>query len=106
MTRATDCQASEAPVRRSLELFRAVPWKLGLQKTLEPSRLADDDDQIWLHDLSRDTLTRFTFEGTVNQNPEWTPDGKRIAFRSNREGPQDLFWQLADGSGGLATEHE
>ena len=59
------------------------------------------DNQIWLHDPTRDTLTRFTFEGTVNQDPEWTPDGKRIAFRSNREGPQNLFWQLADGSGGL-----
>ena len=31
----------------------------------------------------------------------WTPDGKRIAFDSNKEGPQNLFWQLADGSGGL-----
>ena len=30
----------------------------------------------------------------------WTPDGKRIAFESNKEGPFNLFWQLADGSGG------
>ena len=59
------------------------------------------DNQIWLYDLSRDTLTRFTFEGTANQSPGWTPDGKRIAFRSNKEGPSNLFWQLADGSGGL-----
>ncbi|PYS41695.1 MAG: hypothetical protein DMG14_06380, partial [Acidobacteria bacterium] len=54
-----------------------------------------------MYDLSRDTLTRFTFEGTANQSPGWTPDGKRIAFRSNKEGPNNLFWQLADGSGGL-----
>jgi len=61
------------------------------------------DNQIWLHDPSRDTLTRFTFEGSANQSPGWTPDGKRIAFRSNKEGPSSLglFWQLADGSGGL-----
>jgi eukaryotic-like serine/threonine-protein kinase len=51
--------------------------------------------------LSRDTLTRFTFEGTANQSPGWSPDGKRIAFRSNKEGPNNLYWQLADGSGGL-----
>jgi len=57
------------------------------------------DNQIWLHDPSRDTLTRFTFEGSANQSPGWTPDGKRIAFRSNNEGPSSLglFWQLADG---------
>jgi serine/threonine-protein kinase len=59
------------------------------------------DSQIWLYDLSRDTLTRFTFEGKLNQSPGWTPDGKRIAFRSNKEGSSNLFWQLADGSGGL-----
>ena len=60
------------------------------------------DDQIWLYDLSRDTLARFTFEGTINQDPTWTPDGKRIAFRSNKESTAArLFWQMADGSGGL-----
>jgi len=59
------------------------------------------DNQIWQYDLARDTLTRFTFEGSVNQSPGWTPDGKRIAFRSNKEGANNLFWQLADGSGGL-----
>ena len=58
--------------------------------------------QVWLHDLSREALSRFTFEGNRNLNSVWTPDGKRIAFNSNKEGPpQDLFWQMADGSGGL-----
>jgi eukaryotic-like serine/threonine-protein kinase len=58
-------------------------------------------DQLWLYDLSRDTLTRFTFEGDENIAPVWTPDGKRIAFLSSKEGPGNIFWQLADGSGGL-----
>ena len=59
------------------------------------------ENQIWLYDLSRDALTRFTFEGKFNQVPAWTPDGKRIAFYSDKEGPRNIFWQLADGSGGL-----
>ena len=63
--------------------------------------IAGQDSQTWLYDFTRDTLTPFTFGGTVNQNANWTPDGKRIAFQSNREGPLNLFWQLADGSGGL-----
>ena len=59
------------------------------------------DGQIWLYDLSRETLTRFTFDGNTNSRPVWTPDGKRIAFYSTKDGPLNLFWQLADGSGGL-----
>jgi Tol biopolymer transport system component len=56
--------------------------------------------QLWLYDLTRDTLTPFTFEGNLNQAPVWTPDGTRIVFNSNKEGPRNLFWQLADGSSG------
>ena len=51
----------------------------------------------WQYDISRDTLARFTFEGNRNNNPTWTPDGKRIAYLSDK----NIFWQLADGSGGL-----
>jgi eukaryotic-like serine/threonine-protein kinase len=63
--------------------------------------LQGQEVQLWLYDLSREILTRFAFEGKMNSNPVWTPDGKRIAFNSNKEGPVNLFWQLADGSGGL-----
>jgi eukaryotic-like serine/threonine-protein kinase len=62
--------------------------------------------QEWLLDTRRGTLTRLTFEGSYNGGMAWTPDGKRIAFESDRAGPRNLFWQLADGSGGterLAT---
>jgi eukaryotic-like serine/threonine-protein kinase len=62
--------------------------------------------QEWLLDSKRGTLTRLTFEGSYNGALAWTPDGKRIAFGSDRAGQRNLFWQLADGSGGterLAT---
>jgi Tol biopolymer transport system component len=55
--------------------------------------------QVWLYDLARDTLSRFTFDG-VNRHAVWAPDGKRLAFMSNRDGLQQIFWKLADGSGG------
>jgi serine/threonine-protein kinase len=63
--------------------------------------ITESESHIWLYDLSQETLTRLTFEGNLNNRPVWTPDGKRIAFESNKEGPLNLFWQLADGSGGL-----
>ena len=58
------------------------------------------DEQIWLYDFVRETLTRLTFSGSLNQVQAWTPDGKRIAFDSNKEGPTNMFWQPADGSSG------
>jgi Tol biopolymer transport system component len=63
--------------------------------------ITEQESQIWLYDLSRETLTRLTFEGNNNLVPVWTPDGKHIVFESNKEGSSNLFWQLADGSGGL-----
>jgi Tol biopolymer transport system component len=63
--------------------------------------IVDQETQVWLYDLSRDALTRLTFEGNFNNMPVWTPDGTRITFESNRAGPTNIFWQLADGSGGL-----
>jgi serine/threonine-protein kinase len=62
----------------------------------------EQETQVWLYDLfSGRPLTRLTFEGNDNLFPVWTPDGKRIAFASNKEGQLNIFWQLADGSGGL-----
>jgi Tol biopolymer transport system component len=62
--------------------------------------ITESESQIWLYDL-RERLTRFTFDGNYNPLSVWTSDGKGIAFESNKEGPLNLFWQLADGSGGL-----
>jgi Tol biopolymer transport system component len=53
---------------------------------------------VWLFEMSRRTLTRLTFEGN-NRMPIWTPDGRRLAFSSDRIGGRKLFWQPADGSG-------
>ncbi|MFY9529152.1 MAG: protein kinase, partial [Candidatus Acidiferrales bacterium] len=93
--------------RNGVEQPLAAPAHTYLGPRLSPDGrrvavgLAEQDNQIWIYDLSRQTLTRWTFEGNVNNRPVWTPDGKRIAFDSNKEGPQNLFWQPADGSGGL-----
>jgi len=61
------------------------------------------ETQVWLYNLSRDTLTRLTFQGSTNFNPNWTRDGKRITFTSIGQG---LRWQAADGSGGSEVLRE
>ena len=54
----------------------------------------EEGAQTWLYDLSRETLTRLTFGGTLNQAPVWAPDGTRIAFPSNREGAAEHFFAI------------
>ena len=57
-----------------------------------------DATDIWSLHLGRGNLTRLTFDGT-NGAAIWTPDGKRIAFSSSRNGEHAIYWKPADGSG-------
>ena len=48
------------------------------------------DDQIWVHELGGERMTRLTFESS-NYNPVWTPDGNWLSFVSYRNGPFNIF---------------
>jgi len=68
-------------------------------KRLALQILAANDD-IWVYEIERGTLTRLTFANGNSQSAVWSPDGKRLAFASERPGrPANLFWKAADGSG-------
>lgn len=56
------------------------------------------NDDVWVYDTPRRTLTRLTFEAR-SLAPIWTSDGKRIIYRSTRNGRLNLFRRAADGSG-------
>jgi serine/threonine protein kinase len=53
---------------------------------------------VWLYDLARDTLSRFTFEGD-NRDPIWASDGRRVIYVAGRENRFHLRWKPIDGSG-------
>jgi eukaryotic-like serine/threonine-protein kinase len=57
--------------------------------------------EVWLFDFARETLTPVTSGGAVTLDPVWSPDGKRIAFSSAKEGQLNMYWQMADGTGGV-----
>jgi Tol biopolymer transport system component len=56
------------------------------------------DSEIWVYDFPRAAFTRLTFGGN-SCFPVWAPDGKRVAFASNKAGPWTVFWKAVDGSG-------
>jgi serine/threonine-protein kinase len=53
-------------------------------------------ENLWLYDLGRETLDRFTVE--VGGFPVWTPDGRRIGFSSRKGGSYDIYSKPLDGS--------
>ena len=59
----------------------------------------DEEQDVWIWDIQRKTLTRFTFDPADDRYSSWTPDGRRIAFSSSRGGEAGLWWQAADGTG-------
>ena len=60
---------------------------------------SSDGEQIWVKQLPSGPLSRLTFGGSANVRPVWTPDGRRIAFVSNRAGGRrNVFVQRFDGS--------
>jgi serine/threonine-protein kinase len=86
------------------EEIRGMPIRPYAAARLSPdgSRVAvqigDGDNDIWVWDLARETLTRVTTDAGVDHSPLWTPDGQRLIFtRGDNMGA--LFWQAADGSG-------
>ncbi len=53
---------------------------------------------IWVHDLTRSTKTRLTFEDQPEDTPAWSPSGREIAYHI--EGPPDrIIRRAADGTG-------
>jgi serine/threonine-protein kinase len=54
---------------------------------------------VWVYNLSGKTAIRRLTQDGNNTRPIWTSNSKKIVYGSDREKPQGIFWQPADGSG-------
>ncbi|HXR32320.1 MAG TPA: S9 family peptidase [Verrucomicrobiae bacterium] len=49
---------------------------------------------IWLYDKSSNTCRQFTYSGKSESSPRWSPDGKELAFLSDRDGDEEQVFVL------------
>jgi len=57
---------------------------------------------LWVISVEDGTTTQFTFGDQVDRNPRWSPDGRQIAFISNRDNEKRPQIYLINFSGGEA----
>ena len=53
------------------------------------------NQDIWIYEWQRDTMTRLTSGGGSNDYPVWSPDGRYIVFHT----PVGMSWIRSDGAG-------
>jgi TolB protein len=59
----------------------------------------DNFEDVWAIDADGTGLTRLTHRPGPDFDPSWSPDGRRIAYRSERRGEPEIWVMNADGTG-------
>ncbi|HKH71875.1 MAG TPA: protein kinase [Vicinamibacterales bacterium] len=86
---------SAASTTPQQDLYREVTLSPDGQKAIVRHGL-----DLWVHDLQRATRSRLVTASATTSNlyAQWSRDGARIVYASNRGGDWDLYAQPADGS--------
>lgn len=58
-----------------------------------------NNEDLWIHDIRRASNTRLTFEKNSEIVPEWSPDGEKIYYSSNRSGVYGIYVKNSNGTG-------
>ena len=57
--------------------------------------IRDQENDLWVWDVDRETLSRLTFGAGTDSYAVWTPDGQHVVYRSSA----DVFRRAFDGTG-------
>jgi serine/threonine-protein kinase len=90
-------QGREEPLRVPPRSYFAL--RLSPDNTRLALDVRDQDNDIWIWDLSRRTLSRFSFDPGADLFPVWSHDSRRIIWSSSPSGSFNLYGQAADGTG-------
>jgi dipeptidyl aminopeptidase/acylaminoacyl peptidase len=111
LTVATTIVAQEKPAADTLKLLTPVT-SLNLRSisdlqfspdgarvaftVTEPPKGERRARHIWLYDKKSGAVRQFTFSAKDETSPRWSPDGKQVAFLSNRDDQQQIYVMRAD----------
>lgn len=87
-------KGSVTPIPIPPQTYRAI--NVSPDGRLITASITAANDDIWIADSTRGTLTRLTAESGNNHVPIWTSDSKRVVFLADRGG---IYWKAADASG-------
>jgi len=62
------------------------------------SRFSSSTDDVWVVNADGSGLRRLTTNPANDFDPAWSPDGRKVAFRSERDGNNEVYVMNADGS--------
>jgi len=57
----------------------------------EPAKGDQRSSHIWLFDTSNGSFRQLTYSAKSESSPKWSPDGKSLAFLSNRDANQQIY---------------
>jgi dipeptidyl aminopeptidase/acylaminoacyl peptidase len=69
---------------------------------MEPAKGSNRKRHIWIHEAGEDGSRQFTYSEKSESGPRWSPDGKTLAFLSDRGEAQQIYLMRADGGEGVA----
>ena len=96
-----DRQGHEQPVSSRPQFYQDA--RLSPDDSKIALTLGDDERDLWVWDIARETMTRLTFGPAVERAPVWT-DAQHVSFLSTSEtAVADIFRKAADSTGTLES---
>src|ERR1700681_1394583 len=89
--------------RRGISDLRLSPDGSRLAFTVsEPPKGDTRNTDVWVLDLRTKEVRRFATSAKQDNSPRWSPDGKRLAFLSNRDEKTQIYGMPVDGGEAVA----
>lgn len=63
----------------------------------EPPKGTSNETHIWIMDVASKQVHQYTYSDKSENSPRWSPDGKFLAFLSNRDGDRQIYLLSSEG---------